>query len=146
MVDVVHVIPFEAKHFYDIDVQPAQAYVREYVSREHIESLEKLNSYTAVTDDGKLLMCFGFVEIFPSRALMWGFLSATSGAHMTAMTRIGKYLLEQIPHRRVEIEVDCEFEQGHRWARILGFELEIMRLKCFRLDGGDSALYSVVRP
>ena len=146
MVDVVQVIPFEAKHFYEIDVQPAQAYVRDYVSREHVESLEKLNSYTVVTDDGKLLCSFGFVEIFPTRALMWGFLSATCGQHMTALTRIAKDLLSQLPHRRVEIEVDCEFEQGHRWARIMGFELEIMRLKCWRLDGGDSALYSMVRP
>jgi hypothetical protein len=146
MVDMVQVIPFEAKHFYEIDVQPAQAYVRDYVTPEHIKSLEGLNSYAAIDENGKLLMCFGFIEIFPTRALMWGFLSATCGNHMTALTRIGKRLLEALPHNRVEIEVDCEFEQGHRWARVLGFELEIMRLKCWRLDGGDSALYSMVRP
>lgn len=141
---MVDVIPFKAEHFWAIDVQPAQAYVRNIAPPHQVEALETYDSYTVVNGD-QLLCCFGFVEVTPMRAIMWGYLSATCGKYMAALTRIARRLIAALPYRRVEIEVDCEFEQGHRWARIMGFELEVERLRCWRQDGGDSALYAVVR-
>ena len=40
--------------------------------------------------------------------------------------------------------VDCEFEQGHRWAKMLGFTMEAERMRAYRPDGGDVALYARV--
>ena len=142
---MIDVIPFKAEHFWAIDVQPAQAYVRDIVAPDYVESLEKYDSYTMVSGD-KLLCCFGFIELYPTRAIMWGYLSATCGQYMTGITRIAHRLIAGLPHQRIEIEVDCEFEEGHKWARIMGFELEVERMRCFRMDGGDSALYALVRP
>ena len=141
---MIDVIPFKAEHFWAIDVQPAQAYVRDIAPPDQVDALETYDSYTIISGD-KLLCCFGFVEVHPTRAIMWGYLSAKCGPYMTPLTRIARRLIAALPHKRVEIEVDCEFEQGHRWARIMGFELEVERLRCWRQDGGDSSLYAVVR-
>lgn len=141
----IEIIPFKEEHFWAIDVQPAQAYVRQYAEPGSIKHLEDLDSFTIVTGE-KLLACVGWINIYPTRALMWGFLSATSGPWMHGITKVAHRMIEGLPHKRVEIEVDCEFEEGHRWARIMGFKKEVERLKCYRMDGGDSTLYSLVRP
>lgn len=137
------VIPFRAEHFWAIDVQPSQAHVRDYVIEDDIKRLETLNSFTCVEGD-KLLACFGWVPIYPTRASVWAFISATSGPHFVGMTRIAKRLVDGLAFKRLEMEVDCEFEQGHRWAKMLGFSLEAERLRGFRMDGGDSAVYARV--
>lgn len=137
----MNVIPFRAEHFWAIDVQPAQAYVRDYVTETEIKQLETMNSFTCVVGD-KPIACFGWVPIYVTRASVWAFISATSGPHFVGMTRIAKRLIDGLAFKRLEMEVDCEFEQGHRWAKMLGFTLEAERLRGFRLDGGDSAVYA----
>lgn len=135
------VTPFKAEHFWSLDVQPAQAYVRNYVTPESIEQLESMQTFSCVTDD-EVLACFGWQELYPHRASAWAYISRNAGPHLLGMTRIAKRLIFGLPHFRVEMEVDCEFEQGHRWARMLGFTLEAECLRGLRMDGGDSALYA----
>jgi len=43
---------------------------------------------------------------------------------------------------RIEMTVDCDFPQGHRWAKMLGFTMEAERMRGYRPDGGDCALYA----
>ena len=140
----MNVIPFRAEHFWNIDVQPSQAYVRQYVTEDGIKQLETQNSFTCVEGE-KLLACFGWVPLYPTRASIWAFISATSGPYFVGMTRIAKRLVDGLAFRRLEMEVDYDFEQGHRWARLLGFTLEAERLRGFRMDGGDSAVYARIR-
>lgn len=137
----MNVIPFRAEHFWAIDVQPSQAYVRNYVTEDSIKLLEKMHSFTVVEGES-LLACFGWVPLYPTRASLWAYISAASGPHFVGITRIAKRLVDELAFRRLEMEVDCEFEQGHRWAKMLGFELEAERLRGLRMDGGDSALYA----
>lgn len=137
-------IPFLAAHFWAIDVQPAQAYVRRYVSGQLLADMERTNAFTCVVGE-RPVACFGWVEHYPTRAALWAFISGTAGRHFVAITRIAKRLIAGLPHKRIEIEVDYEFEQGHRWAKMLGFEVEAPRMRGFRIDGGDSALYAKVR-
>jgi len=141
----MNVIPFRAEHFWGMDVQPAQAYVRDYVTENDITALEKTQSFTIVEGE-RLLACFGWIPLYPTRASLWACISAASGPHFVGITRIAKQLIHDLPFRRLEMEVDCEFEQGHRWAKMLGFELEAERLRGLRMDGGDSALYARILP
>ena len=141
----MNIIPFKAEHFWGIDVQPAQAYVASRVSPEHVASLEEQCSFTVVVD-GSPLVCFGWVQIHPTRALLWTYISARAGKHFVGITRIANKLIRDLKFKRLEMEVDCEFEQGHRWARMLGFELEAERLRGHRMDGGDSAIYARILP
>lgn len=138
------VIPFRAEHFWAIEPQEAQSYVWDSVTPAQIKELESLNSFT-VMNDAQPVACFGWIEQYPHRATLWAMMGNGTGKHFVGFTRIAKLLLNSLPHKRVEFEVDCEFEQGHRWARMLGFTLEAERLRGYRMDGGDSAIYARVQ-
>lgn len=138
------VVPFKAEHFWDVEVQPSQAYVRQYVEQEHIKTLEDMQTFSCIEGD-TVMACFGWLQIYPTRALLWAYLSKHAGPHMMSLTRIGKRTLQGLSYRRIEMEVDCEFEAGHRWAQMLGFHMEAERLKGFRMDGGDTAIYARIQ-
>ena len=139
------VIPFKAEHFWSIEAQPAQEYVRGCVTEEQVKQLEKAEAFSCVEGD-KVLCCFGWVEVYKTRAAIWGYMSKDVGPHFNKVTRIAKRLIKGLAYKRIELEVDCEFKDGHRWARMLGFQLEAECLRGFRMDGGDSAVYARVTP
>lgn len=139
------VIPFRAEHFASLDIQPAQAHVRDFVNAGELASIEDQNAFTCL-HDGRALACFGYVEIYPHRAQIWGLLAASCGRHMTGVTRVARRFIASLPHRRIEMDVDTEFDAGHRWARMLGFQLEAPRLRRYGMNGGDTAIYARIRP
>lgn len=138
------VVPFCVEHFEAIDIQPAQARVRDTVRAADLACALDKNAFTCLHED-RVLACFGWVEIYPHRGSLWALLSASCGPHLTGMTRIAKRLIDSLPFRRLEMDVDCDFAAGHRWARMLGFTLEAERLRGYRMDGGDSAIYARIR-
>lgn len=138
------ILPFKADHFWNIKVQKAQAYINKYVTQEALVDLEKDNSFTCFKDD-KIIACFGWFKIYPTRGVLWSYLSEYANKNLVEGTRIARKLINDLPFKRLEIEVDCEFEQGHRWARMLGFELETERSKSYRIDGNDSSIYVRIR-
>lgn len=138
------VVPFKAEHFYAVEVQPSQDYVRSRVSEAHVKSLESTNAFTCVDGD-KVIACYGWYELYAHRALLWAYIAKDAGPYLTGLTRIGKAMIAGLTYRRIEMEVDCEFEAGHRWARMLGLHMEAERLHGFRMDGGDSAIYARIQ-
>lgn len=140
----MQITPFKAEDFFALTPQPAQAWVREHVTMEQLRAIEGSNAWTGWAD-GSPVWCFGWFEVYPTRAVVWTFVGADAGPHFTAMHREAARVLGAMPHKRIETEVDWDFEEGHRWMRMLGFEMEAARLRGHRADGGDSALYARVR-
>jgi RimJ/RimL family protein N-acetyltransferase len=66
--------------------------------------------------------------------------------HMLRIQRIGKKITDEYPIQRIEAAVECDFKQGHRFMRLIGFTLEAERMKGFSENGGDCALYAKVKP
>ena len=139
------IVPFKENHFYSLDVQDAQRYIHQYIAPENVTALENGTAFTYLVD-GVPVAIFGWSVIYPTRAVMWSVLGKQSSSHLLEMTRIAKRLIDQLPYKRLEMDVDYEFEQAHRWAVMLGFELEVPRLRCSRIDGGDCAIYSRILP
>ena len=138
------VAPFKAEHALALRLQPAQEHVQQHVRPEHLAELEKINSFTVFADD-QPLACFGWVELLPHRAQVWSLLSADAGQHMLALTRIAKNLVDSLPHRRIEAEVEAEFEQGKRWARLAGLKCETpIPLRAYNAYGRDVYIYAKV--
>lgn len=140
----MNVVPFKAEHFWSIEAQPAQAYVKNWVTEADIKALENQDTFT-LFDGDEILACFGWMQIYSHRATVWSIICKNPGPRFVAMTRIAKRLIEGLPYQRLELDVDCGFEEGHRWAKMLGFTLEAERLRGFRMDGGDSAVYARIR-
>jgi hypothetical protein len=98
------------------------------------------SSWTAEWND-HVVALGGLQEIWEGRAMAWAFLACD--APMLRLTRAVSTLLRASPFRRVECWVDPTFAAGHRWAELLGFELEGLA-RAYLPDGGDAAIYSLI--
>ena len=99
--------------------------------------------------NGAVAAVAGYAEPWPGRACIWiaildDFPQSVNGAVALALTRLGKKLIGQMTHRRIEATVLAGFEAGERWARMLGFKYE-GTLRCYDPMGRDHHLFSIVR-
>jgi RimJ/RimL family protein N-acetyltransferase len=140
----MQLVPYKAEHLTMLRAQEAQAYLGQFMDDNYARALEQTLSWTGFAD-GRVIGCFGVCEIWTNRALLWSYMDQSAGRHLVSIHRAVKRYLDVAPYRRIEAEVDCEFEAGHRWLRMLGFTMECERMRCFRVDGGDSALYAKVK-
>jgi len=138
------VVPYRAEHLKQLQAQDAQSYLGQYMDDRYARQLEFTMSVSAFSGE-QIIGCFGLCELWKNRALVWAYVDRNAGRHMVALHRATRNYLDMAPYRRIEAEVDCEFEAGHRWVRMLGFEMECERMRCYRVDGGDSALYARVK-
>jgi hypothetical protein len=144
---MMNIIPFHKEHLQEM----VDRGVVEYVPKEFVDYVftvieDQHLSYSAVAD-GKVVACAGLTELSPARALAWSYLANDIGASsMLRVTRACERMLQLSHFRRVEMDVLYDFEEGHRWAKLLGFELECPRRRAYGPDGRDYALYSRVKP
>lgn len=138
------IVPFEAVHLEMIRPQGAQLSMLPYYTPEYAKALEQTQAYSLV-EGGEVLACAGVVELWRGRAMMWSLLSRDIGGRILKVHRATKRMLDAVPYDRIEIEVAVGFEQGHRWARMLGFELEAACMRKAFMDGCDAALYAKVK-
>lgn len=94
--------------------------------------------------DGGVIACGGLLPQWEGRALAWMLVSEYAGPHFPAIHKHVKKFLVHSPYRRIEAHVDVGFEQGIRWMRLLGFELEAYK-RAFRPDGADMLEFVRIR-
>lgn len=140
----MEVIRYKAEHLKQIVAQPAQEYVRAYITDQYCKDLEFGDSFTVMAA-GTPVACGGIFKLWENRATVWAFLDRSARHHMVGITKEAKRYLDVAPYARIEADTDCDFKEGHRWLRMLGFTMEAERMRAFRPDGGDSALYARVR-
>lgn len=136
--------PYKAEHLLAMRLQPGQEHCLPYVTEDYAKALEGEFAFTALVD-GEPVAVGGVHEVWANRALAWTFIDGRAGKHFLGLHKLVKEILDLVPYRRVEAETSCDFPQGHRWLKMLGFELEAERMRAFRVDGGDSALYARVK-
>jgi len=136
-------VPFKVEHAHQIALQKAQADMRELIDVNALQSREGSMAYTALEGD-EVLACGGIIDVWPGRGLGWMFLSQNAGRRMLSITRAVKRAIEAYPLRRIEITVDDGFENGHQWARMLGFRLETPEpMKGYMPDGRAAFQYAL---
>ena len=141
----MNVLTFKAEHLADMALQEAQAYLSTWVKPEMAEALEEHPSYSGEVD-GRIVVCSGIVPIWMGRAMAWAYLAPDAGQHFLAIHREVKRFLDNCYLQRIEATVDIDFEQGHRWMKLLGFKLEAPCMRAYRPDGGNCSLYARIRP
>lgn len=141
----MNVVPFKAADLHAIDLQEGQAYLSSWITPDQAYALEQTDwAYTAIVDNAPIA-CAGVIPMWQGRGLAWAYLSKQAAReNFLGVHRAVSRFLEACYLQRIEMTVDCEFEQGHRWARMLGFEMEAECMRAYRPDGGDCALYARV--
>ena len=138
------VLPFQRDHLQRMVIQQRQQGLEHLLTDDVYSVLANSSAYTALDGD-EILACAGVIEVAPGRSVAWAYISQDVGRRMRGVTRAVKGFLDMSQFRRIEMDVDCEFPQAHRWARMLGFEMECERRRSFTPDGRDCALYAMVR-
>ena len=133
------VVPFRRWHLAWLLADGAAAGGQMQFDIDTLAVLEKQNSWTAVLD-GDPIACGGLVEQWPGRYTAWTYLNAKSGPHMRFVTRAVAEKLDAVVGR-IETTVRCDFKAGHRWMKLLGFEVETERMKAYGPEGEDHAGY-----
>tara|TARA_R110000822_G_scaffold2705_9_gene12602 strand:+ start:529 stop:954 length:426 start_codon:yes stop_codon:yes gene_type:complete len=132
--------PFIPAHLGHIKLQKLQMQLSDWVSREQASALAQYPSYTAL-DNGVPIGAAGVIPLWPGRAQGWAFLSEMGPQNFLKCHKAVKHFLDGCEVRRLEISVDCEFKQAHKWAKKLGFTMECERMPHYSPDGQDCASY-----
>lgn len=127
-----------------LTLQESQRYMGPIIDTIDVSPLaEKGVAWTAEAD-GQILGIGGLAAQWENRAIAWTLLSGDVGKYFVQLHRAVKDVLVKSPYVRIEATVDVGFEPGHRWMKMLGFEVEGY-LKAYRPDGGDQIMYARIR-
>lgn len=139
------VVPFEAWHLNVLLLQKSQAMLQPMMSDEKYgKSLQDGGSAFSAVVDGEIIAALGIIPQWEHRAIAWGLIGENASKHFIPISKAILRFLEITPYRRIETSVASDFDQGHRWARMLGFENE-GTMKAFTPDGRDCDLYARVK-
>lgn len=142
----VEFTPFRAGHLEYLVPQPAQR--REHAALLASGAADLLESYVALTawHQSRCLGMAGCLPVHRYRAVVWMLLSEDAGPHILTISRKIKRVLAQAPWKRIEITVTATFENGQRFARLIGGKLETPEpMKLYGPDGDDQYMYAIVK-
>jgi len=126
----------------DIEIQEWQRKITESSFCASDDDLVALESYAIRDNLGNIMCCVGIIDLWENRAMVWSLMDKNSNRHLLGITKILINLLKCSAQKRIEMYVDCDFKQAHRWAKMLGFNLEAEKMKSFYPTGQDVALYA----
>lgn len=140
------ITPFKPEHLKQVDVQAEQTLAREHLQNEdYANLLAQHEAWTLLIDD-RVVACAGFIPVWGNRYQAWAIISATIGA--SGMLTLSKAVMRALSLKtgRVEAYVAEEFKAGHRWARLMGFDLETPKaMRGWFPEGGGAFLYARIK-
>lgn len=122
----IHFIPFQSDHLAQIDLQPAQAKMRELVECMNTPALVDAYSWTGLMED-QVCGCGGLVKCWPGHAYAWSLIGHIPPSEWVAVTNHVRVVLDvaqKMDFHRIAAFVASDFKAGHRWMTALGFEYE----------------------
>jgi ribosomal protein S18 acetylase RimI-like enzyme len=137
----MRVVAYEADHLRRLQLQESQAYLVDWIDGYLMASLEDVPSFSVMNGD-TVLGCAGISPMWRGRGLAWAYISSDAGEHFMFIHRATARFLDAQTDRRIEMAVDVDFKEGHRWAQMLGFKLEAERMRGYLPSGGDCSLYA----
>lgn len=101
------------------------------------------HAFTIRSPEGRVIAHMGILHQWEGRALAWALLGPDLLRYMLPLTRAVRFYLDGCGYRRIEACIDIDHDQGHRWARLLGFECETPApMKGFYPNGRPAYLYA----
>ena len=141
------VSPFEVDDLNQFTPQAQQLGVSEVSHETYARYLmDNGDAFTVRRPDGRIVCVLGLLDQWEGRALAWAIMAHDAGDRMLPLSRAIRAYLARSKHRRLEAYIDEGFQQGHRWAALLGFHNETPRpMQGFYPNGNAAYLYARVR-
>ena len=137
---MIEAVEYRPEHLLALALQPAQQWLGMYATQANAEALARSTRAIAVVDGKRVLGVAGVETYWTGRGMAWAFLAGDLRKDFVAGHRIAKQFLDSFSDMRIEAFVECDFEQGHRWMKLLGFELETPVAKRYQ-NGRDCSIY-----
>lgn len=117
------------------------------IDNANFEFIEKMGNTFTIEQDGRVIAYGGVQSYWHNRGEAWINIAMNQHVNFLGIHRIAKDFLEEKLREinRIEAAVVIGFESGHRWVKLLGFEMEAPRLRKYLPNGSDCALYARVR-
>ena len=140
------VLKFKLEHLAPLLEQQMNASLKNWAETEYAEHMEKTDAVTFF-HNGVPMVCGGISEYWKGRGHLWCIFNEESKEHFIPTFRAIKAWLTDMQKKyfRIELSVSTEFFQGHRRAKMLGFEMEILAAKKYLPSGETCSIYSLVR-
>lgn len=141
----MHLVPFLPCHLKGLKLNEFQEFSAPFLDDEnYVTMLLEGVAYTAI--DGDIVLgCGGMMQITQNRWQAWALVSTATRGKMLKATALVRKFLNEHPVVRLETVVRHDFENGHRWAKALGFVNETPNgMKKYYEDGCDYDLYARV--
>jgi len=135
----VKIVDFQPEHLVRLRAQEAQSGVEP--SLVYGQQLAAAGPAWSGVEEGRILFCAGKAMQWEGRYILWAILSSEAKCYMLQITRAvkrGMLLLEK--GCRFEAIVQSNFDQAHRWARMVGMEWH-HREERFLPNGADADIY-----
>jgi len=118
---MIAVEPFRSEHLEQLDLQPAQEHMRTYLTPDLLSKLESSSPAYSILDDGRTLACLGFFRWTDDAGIIWAYPARNLGRRMIIVHRCAARAISALPGK-VFAAVEHDFDEGHRWMDLLGFE------------------------
>lgn len=146
--------PFGPADIIALDVQESQ--IGQFGIFEPIRDLEhgaQLQAsgpaWTAIGEDGVMLICAGFVEVFGDRqATAWALISREYLCRRSSQAAILRYSRERVaaaPYRRIEALCRLGNNKEEHWLSAIGFDCHDQPLRNWGPKSEDYLLYERIR-
>jgi RimJ/RimL family protein N-acetyltransferase len=136
--------PFIPAHIPMLKLQQAQAIMQPFIDEPgYGEQLAATSEAFSCFVNDEIIAIIGIIPQWENRAVAWGLIGENAGPHFISITKAIHRFIEIANYRRIEAFVDTEFEQGHRWMKIMGFKKE-GRMAYFDPNGRDYDLYAKI--
>ena len=133
-------VPFRREHVGMIAAGGISELGRLVLTEDVLRAFERQSSWTMLA--GALPIAAGGVfELWAGRFQGWALINRQAGPYMLDITRAARKVLAGARPGRIELTVRADFTAAHRWARMLGFEVETPRMRNFGPDGADHVGY-----
>ena len=143
---MLKLIPFKPRHAEVLALHQGTLHLlASKFEQNYFDALIGPYAFTGLDPDGHILGAAGIFEYWPGRGEAWAMLDAKCKPYFRDIHRACKRNLEVAPYHRIEAVVDEGYEEGHRWCRLLGFELEAPLMKSYFTDKRSASLYALVK-
>lgn len=140
----MRIIPFDASHIDELQLQPRQSHSISHLSLPYVLTLQKTGVSASAEHEGKIIGCAGILPVGFGLGHMWSLSSVEAAPHFVKIHRCLRRLIDLADLRRIEATAEVDFKEACRFLELLNFGLEGIKRK-YGLDGKDHCSYGWVR-
>lgn len=138
---MIEFLPFRREHLAQLySISDPNGGAGAPITQEVLKCMEKGHAFTLLVE-GKAVAAGGAIHQWGVNYRGWAYISAAAAPYMLPITKAMKKGLEAVGPGRIEITVQRNFEQGNRWAKMLGFRVETPLMEKWGPDCADYVGY-----